>query len=163
MWDPGAVPTGLNRLAGDPPMNLPPASANQPFQYSPSGVTGAFPQGPPAPPSPVPADYPTWALPSDSPLFPRRNSLSEPAGSMSPWGQGNGTPVPPGFNLLGPWPGTSLEWSPDPPQSGFRNVFGPWPGSDLPGGRNVLDPDREWLLRLYLDKYASSGQTWPPG
>jgi hypothetical protein len=64
MWDPSALPTGQNRLAGDSPLNLPPASSNLPFQHSPSGVTGAFPQGPPVPP-PVPADYTTTPQPSD--------------------------------------------------------------------------------------------------
>ena len=131
MWDPSALPAGENRLAGHSPLNLPPASANQPFQHSPSGVTGAFPQGPPAPPSPVPTDYPTWPLPSDSPLFPRRNLL-EPAGSMSPWGQPqsrrDGSLVPSPRNVFGPRPGTPLEGSPDLPQSGSPNVFKPLAG-----------------------------------
>ena len=85
MWDPSALPAGENPLTGDPLLHGPGASSNLPFQHSPSGVTGAFPQGPPVPP--VPADYPTRPLPSDSPLFPRRNAFSEPAGSVSPWEQ----------------------------------------------------------------------------
>ena len=84
MWDPGALPTGPNHLASDPPMNLPPASSNLPFQHSPSGVRGP---SSPAQPAFAPTGYPTWPLPSDSPLFPRRNALSEPARSVSPWGQ----------------------------------------------------------------------------
>ena len=89
MWDPGALPTGPNRLAGDPPMNLPPGSANQPFQYSPSGMTGP---SSPAQPASVSMGYHTWPLPSDSPLFPRRNlfrtcRVGEPLGTAST-GQG---------------------------------------------------------------------------
>ena len=72
MWDPGAPPAGQNPLTGDPPLNLPSASANLPFQYSPSGVTGP---SSPAQPASAPMGYPTWPSPSDSPLFPRRNVL----------------------------------------------------------------------------------------
>ena len=156
-WGPGALPAGENPLTGDPLLHGPGASSNLPFQHSPSGVTGAFPQGPPAPPSPVPADYPTWSLPSDSPLFPRRNLL-EPAGSMSPWGQPqsgrDGSLVPSPRNVFGPWPGSYLEGPPDFPQSGSCNIFGPWPGSDLPERRNVLypDPDLMELLGRYLSR-----------
>ena len=160
MWDSSALPIGPNRLAGDSSMNLPRASANPSFQYSPSGMTGP---SSPAQPASAPIGYHTWPLPSDSPLFPRRNLL-EPAGSLGPWGQpgsgGNGTPVPPGFNLLGPWPGSYPEGPTDLPQSGSRNVFGPWPGSYAAVGRA---PDLDRLLEQYLDKYAPSGQTWPPG
>ena len=42
MWDSSALPTGQNRLAGDSPLNLPPASAYPPFQYSPSACERAL-------------------------------------------------------------------------------------------------------------------------
>jgi hypothetical protein len=152
MWDPSALPTGPNWLAGDSPLNLPSAAANLPFQYSHSDVRGP---SSPAQPAFARTDYPTWPLPSDSPLFPRRNLL-EPAGSMSPWGQPqsgrDGSLVPSPRNVFGPWPGSYLEGPPDFPQSGSCNIFGPWPGSDLPERRNVLYPDLMELLGRYLSR-----------
>ena len=163
MWEPSALPIGPNQLAGVSPLNLPPAAASPPFHYSPSGVRGP---SSPAQPASVSLGYPTRPLPSDSPLFPRRNLL-EPAGSMSPWGQPqsgrDGSLVPSPRNVFGPWPGTPLEGPPDLPQSGSRNVFGPWPGSYPAGWKNLPYPDLERLLRLYPGPYAPSGQTWPPG
>ncbi len=147
MWDPGALPTGKNWLAGDSPLNLPAASANLPFQYSPNGATGPVPSGQAAPAS---MDYPARPLPSDSPFFPRRNAFLEPAQSMTPWAQpqsvGKGSPALPARNLLGPWPGSYLEGSPDVLQNGSRNVFDPWPGSYPPGRKNPVYPDIERLL-----------------
>jgi len=109
--------------------------------------------------------YHTGPLPSDSPLFPRRNLL-EPAGSVSPWEQpqsgGKNSPAPSPRNVFGPWPGTPLGGPQDIPRSGSRNVFGPWPGSYPAGEQNLSYPDLERLLEQYLDKYAPSGQTWPP-
>ncbi len=147
MWDPGALPTGKNWLAGDSPLNLPAASANLPFQYSPNGVRGANPPGQPAL---APTDYPTRPLPSDSPFFPRRNAFLEPAQPMTPWAQpqsvGKGSPAPPPVNLLGPWPGSYLEGSPDLPGTGSLNLLGPWPGSYPPGRKTLFYPDLERLL-----------------
>ncbi len=163
-WDPGALPTGQNRLVGDSSMNLPPVWANLHFQYSPSGARRPNPPGQPAS---APTGYPARPLPSDSPLLPRTNPFLEPARWVTLWGQpesgGNGSPVPPGFNLLGPWPDAYPEGSPDLLQSGSRNLFGPWPGSYPAGRKDPLYPDIERLLGLPPGAYTPSGQTWPPG
>jgi len=149
-WDHGALPSGPNRLAGDSPLNLPSASANLPFRYSQGGARVPVP---PEQPAPAPVGYPTGPLPSDSPLFPRRNRLSEPVRSMTPSGlpqSGSpGSQVQPPINRLGPWPGTYPEGSPYPLQNGSRNVFGPWPGSYPPDWKNLSYPDIERLLGLY--------------
>jgi len=84
MWDPSALPTGQNRLAGDSPLNLPPA-AYPPFQYSHSDVRGP---SSPAQAASAPYGLSYWApavrltsLPSQEP--PRTCRVGEPLGTTS--------------------------------------------------------------------------------
>ncbi|MGD0657941.1 MAG: transglycosylase SLT domain-containing protein [Syntrophorhabdales bacterium] len=84
MWDASPPPTGQNRLAGDSPLNLPPA-AYPPFQYSHSDVRGP---SSPAQAASAPYGLSYWApavrltsLPSQEP--PRTCRVGEPLGTTS--------------------------------------------------------------------------------